>query len=528
MKKLKDNQILRATFLSIVTISIYYLNLFTPRYCDDWLYTFIFGTQTRINSLSDILQSQWNHYFYYNGRLIVHYILQLFDGLLDKGIFNIANTFMFMTFLFALCLVTSNEKKNYYKILSVAVLLVFVGIKSFKYNMLWLSGSLNYLWVATLLLLFHFFLEKESMPKWSMWLLIPFGLVCGWSNEAFIVGLGSAYFLYYLTHRQELNRHRICMLLAFCFGAVLLVFAPGSINRALNLAHGIHESLLMKFLYMHNVSLLYVLLIIIVYKAISNKNNFLQFVKKELVFLIAVLVSFCFVMATGEKTAHSRFGVEFFSLVLILRSINWNKINQQTVIITNIATLILLFFVVKACYDCSIHNNNELSQITNSKSTYIIVATERPDIPLWIWERYALDYFNPSFIDDEKYGTEKKYMNKYFGVDSITFLPKSFINDYKANPSDYRNFKTLKGLPFYAKILTDNQQNYFSAKIEYEDPVYSSLPQSLHPFCRKITGQPYSEDHITSQNINFNGQKFALVHRPWPKQDSRLKRITLE
>ena len=119
-------------------------------------------------------------------------------------------------------------------------------------------------------------------------------------------------------------------------------------------------------------------------------------------------------------------------------------------------------------------------------------------------------------------------MNKYFGVDSITFLPKSFINDYKANPSDYRNFKTLKGLPFYAKIVTDKQHNYFSAKIEYEDPVYSSLPQSLHPFCRKITGQPYSEDHITSQNINFNGQKFALVHRPWPKQDSRLKRITLE
>lgn len=70
-------------------IIFYLLNHFTPLYSDDWHYNFIYGTFENINNLSDIIKSQYIHYFKVNGRFIPHFIIQLFDGILGKELFNI-------------------------------------------------------------------------------------------------------------------------------------------------------------------------------------------------------------------------------------------------------------------------------------------------------------------------------------------------------------------------------------------------------------------------------------------------------
>lgn len=92
----------RKKYILLIIISgiiFYILNHFTPLYSDDWHYNFIYGTFENINSLSDIIKSQYIHYFKVNGRFIPHFIVQLFDGILGKELFNIFNTIAFIFFL---------------------------------------------------------------------------------------------------------------------------------------------------------------------------------------------------------------------------------------------------------------------------------------------------------------------------------------------------------------------------------------------------------------------------------------------
>ena len=133
MKTISKHKTFCAVFLLAVGCIIYCLNVFTPLFSDDWHYAFIFGTHQRIDSIGDIFRSQYIHYFDFNGRSIVHFIVQLFDGILGKNVFNVFNALMFVAFLYALTLVVPNRKGHSFKIISVAFILVFLIMTGFKY-----------------------------------------------------------------------------------------------------------------------------------------------------------------------------------------------------------------------------------------------------------------------------------------------------------------------------------------------------------------------------------------------------------
>ena len=500
---------------------IYCLNVFTPLFCDDWHYAFIFGTHDRISSLNDIFISQYSHYFSFNGRYIVHSIVQLFDGILGKQVFNVCNTLMFITFLLALTLIVPNRKGNTFKIVSLAFILVFLMMAGFKYDFLWMSGSVNYLWVATAMLVFHHFLEKESVPGWAYAPLALLGFICGWSNEAFVVGLGAAYFVFFITHRHLLTGHRRSMLIAFYLGACLLVFAPGSVHRALYGTTTFRFGLWFNLTHMVNVRLLYVLMAIIVIKALRNKRNFILWIKKEQLFLMAVMVSFCFILLTGAVTEHSRFGIEFFSLILILRSIPWERLYDAIVVTADIMILAFACYVLCACHKCYVSNQEELAQITGDGC---LVQTTQPDIPSFI-HRFSLDYSAyDSEYDTKMYGELKSLITDYYGVRSITFLPKDFVEDIKANQDKYSCFRSFGELPFYAKkVSSGNECNGFF--LEYEKPSYSRLPAFMHPLARIITGKPPQHVWRDARYVTIDGQRYALIHRTWTNEDHHLKKI---
>lgn len=62
------------------------LNITYPLYADDWGYTFMTGSELtqKITSFSDILNSQYQHYFLHGGRTITHIITE--SLILPKGI----------------------------------------------------------------------------------------------------------------------------------------------------------------------------------------------------------------------------------------------------------------------------------------------------------------------------------------------------------------------------------------------------------------------------------------------------------
>lgn len=525
MNKLTRNQIMCGTFLMAVALIMYLLNVFTPLFCDDWHYVFIFGTTEPITSLGGIIKSQCAHYLGFNGRFLVHSVVQLFDGILGKGMFNVFNAVMFVVFLYSMALVTSDEKKYYFKIMSLAFLLLFLVLRGFKYSFLWLSGSVNYLWVATALLIFHHYLQRERVPDKALFPLTMFGFICGWSNEAFIIGLGAAYFFYYLFHRDQLSRHRRYMLAAFYLGALLVVLSPGSINRALHGSSTFHYGLMFNLIHMKNVGIVYVLLLMMVYKLISSPKQFVAWARHEQVWLIATVVAFLFVLPTGAVTEHSRFGIEFFAMVLILRSVNWERIVNWPFAVADVAVVAFAAYITVCCHKYYLTDIEELAQLDNGST---LVMTSQPDIPSFVHD-YILDYSEVyTGYDMKPYGYAREWIPDYYGVEDVLFLPRAFVEDVRRKPSTYNEFKTFGNLPFYAKRVPTSRQVH-AAALQYKDPSYFSyLPKSLYPLGRIVTGEPEAIIGSNPSSIELDGQRYILIHRTWPDQDKRLKSIRLE
>lgn len=515
----KKNIFLCAVLLLIVAVVMYLLNLFTPWFCDDWHYPFIFGTHTQIGSLSDIIFSQCRHYLHFNGRFIVHCFVQLFAGLLGKGAFNVVNAIMFSTLLYMIALVTSRDKDDYYKIISVAFILLFFLMPGFKYVFLWLSGSCNYLWTGTAILFFLYLMAKDETPRWSRVPLLAVGIVCGWSNEALALGVGAALFLYFLMNRKQLTSHRKYLMIGFCLGLVALVFSPGALGRASKVGHGEFQ-VVARLLNFSNLRFFFLLLALIVFKAIFKPRNFIPWVKKEQVLLMATFISFAFIFMTGDYHAQSRYGIELFSLILLLRSINWKRLSSILVSVANVAALAFAIYVVSVCAECDAANRKELSQITGS---HCIVPTTQP-IPITSFlHRYALDYAG-FFVDDNKLAGEHIWISAYYGYDDVVFLPQIFIDDLKEHYDDYEGrFRTIDKLPFFAMRLPENKDFNF-ATVYYREKPGASIIDAIASKLRSEVDSYYADARV----VTVNGDHYVFVARFHPSQDERLEKIVVE
>lgn len=513
--------------MSAVAVVMWFFNHYTPLFLDDWHYVFIFGTQDHIGSIRDILISQWHHYMSFNGRFIVHFFVQLFDGILGKEAFNVVNALMFALMLYALAINTSRDKRHFYAIVSVAFLLILLLMSGFKYVFLWLSGAVNYLWVGVAILFFHWLLEKEQVAPWARVPLFLFGFICGWSNEALVVGLGAAYFIYYAFHRNRLSNHRLWMLAGFYLGAVFLVFSPAAVNRAFSTSAR-QLSLLERVLNLQNLGIFFILAAFVLLKVLLRRMSFKEWLKREQVLILATVLSILFILFTGFYYSHSRFGIELFSLLLLLRAIEWNKVNTAIASVANLCVLAFSVFVISACARSYTVAQSELSQVAAGDS--VIVTTEVIK-PSSCERRFVLDYAGLGIkngIDEVKYFGEDDWIPKYYGHKNkmVYFWPDIFMNDLRNNPQSYDEFRTLDELPFYAKRLAEGQTPAI-AELVYHPSKFSSLPWPLNRVLEKCTG--LSDSEITTVRVlPINGEQYAIVQKPSSGKAKRLKEILLK
>ena len=517
-----DLRIRCGVLLAAVCVVMYLLNRFSPMCCDDWHYVFIFGTLEPISSLKDIFVSQYHHYLQFNGRLPVHVLVQLFDGLLGKAVFNVFNAMMFALCLWALARVTKSDKKDYYKVMSVAFAVLFLVMPGFKDVFLWLSGSINYLWVGTALLLFHHLLERETMPRWAYLPLALFALVCGWSNEAFVIGLAPAYFIYYLIlHRERLRPHRLWMLGGFFIGACLLVFSPAALHRAS--LTGRPSSLLICLYYMRYIRLTLIVVLVVVVMAFINRRWLVSWIRREQVLLLAVFIETVFLMMIGIDAVHSHYGIELFSLVILLRLVPWHSISNMVVSVMNLAVLVFAACVLPMAHRCYDVCQQELEQA--SKSELVVTRYLYPDS--WL-QRYFLDYSCQKFKDEKVYGYDT-FLNRYFGHD-VLFLPEEFVSDLERNTSRYStHWRTNGAMPFYAKRVNEADAEWEEAVLTYSPShQFDRLPAMLARLCNRLAGYKTEVRENKLQGVTVKGGQFILVPRRYPEQDERLLSIRLE
>lgn len=521
-----SNKILFIGYLLIVGAVMFTLNCLTPLHWDDWHYSFFFGTLEPIKSLGDIFKSQMAHYQVFNGRFPVHSTVQLFAGILGKGIFNVSNAAVFALFLYLIAIYTDPDKNKYYKIISAAFMLVFLVITGFKYGFLWLSGSVNYLWVATALLLFHLLMKRQRIANWALLPVFLFSFLSGWSHEGFVVGLGAAYFLYYVRHLKQLTRHRVVMLTGFYLGALFLVFAPASIYRAAHTGVS-HLSLVDRIVNLHNLRLFFILIIIVIVRLFIDRKKLASWFKKEQILITATLVAILFVIFTGIFNQHSRLCIEIFSLVLIMTSIDWSRVNSRVVTCANVALLIFAGYAISCCARCYDVNCQELESVARGDR---LIATTHPIAPSSFMRRYILDYAGTQVkdgINDDKYFGDDDWIPSYYGHKGkiVTFFPKSFLDNIKTHPENYNQFYTQDCWPFYAMRLAPDQSVWY-AQLIYKPLTTDTLPWPLNRLCAKLNGDINNVMAMVRISI-IDGERYAVAYRTRPEQDDRLEEIKL-
>lgn len=237
-------------FLSIIGLLFYWLNYYSVLGMDDWYYALIcedskffhqIPDRNPIKTIGDIFVSQYNHYQYVNGRFWVHFIIQLFAGILGLKLFQFINSIMFVLLVRNLCrlcipLECRNSITHY--IITFLIFWFSMGL-IISVGFTYLSSiafSVNYLWSSTLFVsvIYYFYKYNNHTEKIALHkkcAIFALALLCGASHEAFSIGLSVMIFIYYLFNHNKCNGITKYLLVGLCIGAATLIFAPANFIR---------------------------------------------------------------------------------------------------------------------------------------------------------------------------------------------------------------------------------------------------------------------------------------------------------
>lgn len=438
-------------FLGLIVSLFYVVNCLTPYFSDDWHYCMMIGPDGKedrwIENMRDVLVSNYYHYFQTNGRVVPHMFLMTFDALLGKGWFNVFNAVLFGAYLHLLTLNFVKERKNALMGLAISASLTLCFMCGFTNEFLWMSGVFNYEFVAVLVLLFNYLLNQEIRSKWWMPFLFLYGVVSGWTHEAVVIGLSCVYLWMCARKWQQLTLSQWVLLSGFVVGVALCVLSPGSIHRALGgdeasvAITGKMLNYVRALFYMYNLRIFFLMLLM-----------WMLVKKMEKTWLIGALVSLLFVAFTGHDSGHSRFGVEMFSLIIVLCVFPYGKMKGWIAYAAlSFATVYLLL-----CMPYCVQNYQEFKRVERQimETRDGIISTNEVHPPFYaerMVRRFMFSDTTDSYfiwgLYDDWFRTS---VARYYGRKDVIlyFLPEKFVQWTHSGIVD-DDFDINTTLPFY-------------------------------------------------------------------------------
>ena len=222
-------------FLAVLmAVLMFRLNHPTPWVVDDILK----GEGVKqIHSFKDYFKELWGFYFSWGGRIWGEFFAYLFLSI-PKRIFDIINTFGYLVFV-GLIYVNITGKMKFSPSLFVLInFLLFACLPAFGQDILWISGTANYMWSSLIPLLYmtfwRFYLHRErnwmnSIPV--VIVLMCLGILSGWSNENVSVSLillAAGYMRLYREKYSMIPRFAKTGIVSLVIGSLILWLAPGN------------------------------------------------------------------------------------------------------------------------------------------------------------------------------------------------------------------------------------------------------------------------------------------------------------
>lgn len=241
LERLDRSRLLRGLLLLFLFALMLLCNSKTGMVADDYAYCFSFADGEPVESLRDCFRSMAAHRQWMNGRVIAHFLVQLFL-MLPKVLFNIANSLVFVGVLCLLARLAGREEGKSNFLLMGLFGLVWIFMPSFGQVILWLDGAVNYLWsglfsLGMLTVYVKKFMDDRDLPRLGRWMFPVWAFLTGAYSEpsatavifccALLTLLGS------LLNRQKPRCYLLLALFSACAGFLFMILAPGELlNKA--------------------------------------------------------------------------------------------------------------------------------------------------------------------------------------------------------------------------------------------------------------------------------------------------------
>ena len=222
---------------------MFVVNSFMPYYRDDYLAGIIWKTPHRLENFGDVLTSLILYYEFHGGRL-VSFFLQFVIMLYDKVYFNALNALAFISMMTLIVMHAAREINalKHPKLLFAAGIFMWLGIFDFGEVVVWLCGSVVYLWtgvLAALFLLPYNLALKGKFLKYNPFLsfiMLCLGIVgaCSVENLTVTTSLIAFGVCAYLYKKKTLKCHLVFGAIGSLLGTLICIFAPGNFQRIID------------------------------------------------------------------------------------------------------------------------------------------------------------------------------------------------------------------------------------------------------------------------------------------------------
>ncbi len=414
-------------FLCLFFCFILFLNIKTPLIGDDFVYSFIYQTNQRLTSISDVFYSQYLHYYKWGGRSVVHFIAQSLLLTNNSLTIDIINSLGFIGFILVLHYHIIGKLKGEISILIISFTFTWFFQPVFAETILWVTGSSNYLWGTLIILLFLlpyrlYKSKEESMLRSTVFSILMFigGIIGGWTNEntaAAMIVMVLCVILYCKLNKQKIPVWMYTGLIGAIIGYVTMIIAPGNFARA-------EGTSISPFLIIYRISTytqrfvtylgllnLAITILMIVYVKI-NSNNRKAVLSHVLIYFIGIFISIYIMVASPGFPARAWFGTITFNIIIF--GILYYKIGNSLSMIRQMKYCFLIFCMIiftAEFYDA--HKDvTTISDIWKERTTNINEAKAKNVNSIIFKEYQAKTKFG---LGDAAYALP--YTSQYYGID---------------------------------------------------------------------------------------------------------------
>lgn len=440
MEKINSSKYSFTVAVVVILLIMLVCNFLTDMMADDYFYSFSFSDGTRIENIGDIIPSMSAHYQIMNGRIVAHFLVQVFL-LLPHFIFKLLNAGIFVLQAYLVYRIANIYCTRNTLLFCMIFGSIWIFCPAFGQVNLWLDGSINYLWCCTFNLLFllpfirKYLFNKDIESGLGKVIFVFSGfLVGGYGENAAlstlimaVLLLGLCVFKKHLTVKSTALYIYILVLTTFCIGFYIMMTAPATIQVKLPSEYSISTIFynfsvtLSKFYDQFRV--IVIALSVLFVLDVLNRVNTDKVVIASVMTLGALCSYFALVFARGgypdRSTAYC--AILLITACAILFSELWKtKYFEHCVCLGVVIILFTLYFGILGCKEIYathvIVQKNEI-MIAECKArgvTEVEVLVPDPQVkysPLW-----NLPYVNPD-VSNVWPNTE---MARYYGIDVVT------------------------------------------------------------------------------------------------------------